>query len=170
MLLPWVVSIPRETRVNSALAGSGDQTARCPTTSPPPTVLDSRNRNERAAQPNWACTRGEQHGKNFDLCVCLFVCLLINYNVAFDRTNIMATINVRQRINVPETMHVQAHTIKILGPTAKGPKAQITHTPNKMTPQEHGNQSLQTGQREAKNGDGNPLAKNVSKTEYENTQ
>ena len=31
---------------------------------------------------------------------CLFVCLLINYNDAFDRTNVMASINVRQRINV----------------------------------------------------------------------
>ena len=30
----------------------------------------------------------------------LFVCLLMNYNVAFDRTNVMATINARQRINV----------------------------------------------------------------------
>ena len=66
--------------------------------------------------------------------VCLFVCLLINYNVAFDRINVMATINVRQRINVPKTEHVQAHTIKILGPTSKEPSAQITHTPNKMNP------------------------------------
>ena len=74
----------------------------------------------------------------------LFVCLLINYNVAYDRTNVMAMINVRQRINVPETGHVQAHTIKILGPTSKGPNAPITHTPDKMTPQEHKNQSLQT--------------------------
>ena len=38
--------------------------------------------------------------------VCLFVCLVgwfglvINYNVAYDRINVMATINVRQRINV----------------------------------------------------------------------
>ena len=50
----------------------------------------------------------------------------------------MATINVRQRNNVLEIGHVQAHTIKKLGPTAKGPKAKITHTPDKMTPQEHG--------------------------------
>ena len=76
--------------------------------------------------------------------------MLINYNVAFDRINIMATINVRQRINVPEIGHVQAHTIKILGPTSRGPNAQITHTPEKMTPQAHKNQSLQTGQRETK--------------------
>ena len=32
--------------------------------------------------------------------LCLFVCLLINYNDAFDRTNVMASINVRKRINV----------------------------------------------------------------------
>ena len=76
--------------------------------------------------------------------------LVINYNVAFDRINVMATINVRQRINVRETRHVQAHTVKMLGPTSRGPKAQITHTPDKMTPQEHTNQSLQTGQREVK--------------------
>ena len=80
----------------------------------------------------------------------VFVCLLINYNVAFDRINVMATINVRQRINVRETGHVQAHTIKILGPTSRGPNAQITHTPDKMTPQEHKNQGLQIGQRETK--------------------
>ena len=30
----------------------------------------------------------------------VFVCLLINYNVAFDKINVMATIYVRQRINV----------------------------------------------------------------------
>ena len=86
---------------------------------------------------------------------CLFVWLVwfglvINYNVAFDRINVMATINVRQRINVRETGHVQAHTIKMLGPTSRGPKAQITHTPDKMTPQEHRNQSQQTKQRETK--------------------
>ena len=46
--------------------------------------------------------------------------------------------------------HVQAHTIKILGPTSRGPKAQITHTPDRMTPQEHKNQSLQTIQSETK--------------------
>ena len=61
---------------------------------------------------------------------------------------IVATINVRQRINVPEIGHVQAHTIKILGPTSKGANAQITHTPDKMTPQKHKNQSLQTGYKE----------------------
>ena len=33
---------------------------------------------------------------------CWFVCLLINYNVAFDRINVMATINVRQRINAAD--------------------------------------------------------------------
>ena len=49
-----------------------------------------------------------------------------------------------------KTGHVQAHTIKILGPTSKGPNAQTTHNPDKMTPQEHENQSLQTGQRENK--------------------
>ena len=97
---------------------------------------------------------GVRAGKGV-VCVCLFVCLVwfglvINYNVAFDRINVMATINVRQRINVRETGHVQAHTIKMLGPTSRGPKAQITHTPDKMTPQEHTNQSLQTGQREVK--------------------
>ena len=84
------------------------------------------------------------------LFVCLVVCLLINYNVAFDRINVMATINVRQRINVHEIGHVQAHTIKMLGPTSRGPKAQITHTPDKMTPPKHKNQSLQTGQKETK--------------------
>ena len=139
VLLPWDPSIARETRVNSTLTGSGDQTTRCRTTSPPPAFSDSWNRNERAAQPSRACAGGERHGKNS----CLFVCLLINYNVAFDRINVMATINVRQRINVAEIGHVKAHTIKTLGPTAKGPKAQITHTHNKMTPQEHRNQSLQ---------------------------
>ena len=77
----------------------------------------------------------------------------------------MATINVRQKINVPEIGHIQAHTIKILGPTSKGPKAQITHTPDKITPQEHKNQSLQNIQSENKSGDGNPLDKNVPKTE-----
>ena len=39
--------------------------------------------------------------RNPGVCVvCLFVCLLMNYNVAFDRINVMATINVKQRINV----------------------------------------------------------------------
>ena len=46
----------------------------------------------------------------------------------------MTTINVRQRNNVLEIGHVQAHTIKKLEPTAKGPKAKITHIPDKMTP------------------------------------
>ena len=64
----------------------------------------------------------------------LFVCLLINYNVAFDSINVITMINVKQRINVAETGHVQAHTIKKGGPTAKGPKAKITHTPDKMIP------------------------------------
>ena len=67
-----------ETRVNSTLAGSGDQTARCQTTSPPPIAFsDSWNRNERAAQPSWACAGGERHRKKFFfqvLFVCLFVC------------------------------------------------------------------------------------------------
>ena len=53
-LPPWDRSIARKNNVNSTLTGSGDQTARCPTTSPPPTVSDSWNRNERAAQPSWA--------------------------------------------------------------------------------------------------------------------
>ena len=57
--------------------------------------------------------------------------MVINYNVAFDRINVMATINVRQRINVAETGHVQAHTIKILGPTSKGPNAQSPTPPTK---------------------------------------
>ena len=68
----------------------------------------------------------------------------------------MATINVRQRNNVLEPGHVQAHTIKKLEPTAKGPKAKITRTPDKMTPQKTWNQSLQKYQRE-ENDDGNPL-------------
>ena len=59
--------------------------------------------------------------------VCLFVCLLINYNVAFDRINVMATINVRQRISVRETGHIQAHTIKILGPTSRDPVRNHPH-------------------------------------------
>ena len=54
--------------------------------------------------------------------MCLFVSLLINYNVAFDKINAMATINVRRRTNVAEPGHVQAHRIKGLGPTAKGLK------------------------------------------------
>ena len=41
-----------------------------------------------------------------------FVCLLINYNVAFDRINVMETINFRQRINVAKQGHVHTHTIK----------------------------------------------------------
>ena len=89
--------------------------------------------------------------------VCLFVCfsyvivcLLINYNVAFDRINDMATINVRRRTNVAEQGHVQIHTIKKLGPTAKIPKAKITPSPTKMIPQEQRNQSLQTVQEERK--------------------
>ena len=61
----------------------------------------------------------------------MFVCLLINYNVAFDRINVMATINVRQRINVRETGHVQAHTIKILGPTSRDPMLKSPTPPTK---------------------------------------
>ena len=85
-----------------------------------------------------------------DVFLVVCVCSLINYNVAFDRVYVMAMINVRQRINVGEIGHVQAHTIKKRGPTAKGPKAQITHTPDKVNPQEHRNQSLQAVQRERK--------------------
>ena len=81
----------------------------------------------------------------------------------------MATINVRQRINVRETGHVQAHTIKMLGSTSRGPKAQITHTPDKMTPQKHTNQGQQTIHREKQSGDGNPLAKNVAQNRIEET-
>lgn len=58
----------------------------------------------------------------------------------------MATINARKRTNVAEQGHVQAHTIKKLGPTAKRPKATMTPTPDKMTSQEQRNQSLQTVQ------------------------
>ena len=66
----------------------------------------------------------------------LFVCLVwfglvINYNVAYDRINVMATINVRQRINVRETGHVQAHTIKILGPTSRDPMLKSPAPPTK---------------------------------------
>ena len=61
----------------------------------------------------------------------MFVCLLINYNVAFDRINVMATINVMQRINVPEIGHVLAHTIKILGPTSRDPMLKSPAPPTK---------------------------------------
>ena len=73
----------------------------------------------------------------------LVMCLLINDKVAFDNINVMAMINVRRRTNVAEQGHVQTHTIKKLGPTAKGPKAKITHSPNKMKPPRTWNQSLQ---------------------------
>ena len=64
-------------------------------------------------------------------CLVWFVCLLINYNVAFDRINVMATINVRQRINVRETGHVQAHTIKMLGSTSRDPMRKSPIPPTK---------------------------------------
>ena len=51
----------------------------------------------------------------------------------------MAMINVRQRINVGEQGHVQAHIIEELGPTAKRPKAEVTHTLDKrIDPEEQG--------------------------------
>ena len=64
--------------------------------------------------------------------------------------------NVRRRNNIVEPGHVQAHTIKKLEPTAKGPKAKITHTPNKMTSLEHGTKVCKKHQRE-ENDDGHPL-------------
>ena len=68
----------------------------------------------------------------------------------------MATINVRRRNNVVEPRHVQAHTIKRLEPTSKGPKAKITHISDKMSPQEHGTKVCKKYQRE-ENDDGHPL-------------
>ena len=62
--------------------------------------------------------------------VCVFVCCLFVNQLqcfAFDRINVMATINVRRRINVAETGHVQAHTIKILGPTSRDPMLNHPH-------------------------------------------
>ena len=50
----------------------------------------------------------------------------------------MATINARQRFNVPKQGHVQGRTIKGLGLTTKRSKTKITHTPNRMNPKEKG--------------------------------
>ena len=65
-----------------------------------------QNKNEKKKVVIYALAGRKNVRKAKNACVCLFVCLLINYNVAFDRINVMATINVRQRINVPETGHV----------------------------------------------------------------
>ena len=88
----------------------------------------------------------------------VIVCLLISYNVAFAKIYVMATINVRRRTNVGELGHVRPHTIKKLGPIAKGPKSKITHTPDKMTHKEHGTKVCKQYKRE-RNDDGNPLGK-----------
>ena len=54
--------------------------------------------------------------------VCLFVCLLIIYNDAFDRINVMASINVRQRISV--------HTMGTSRPSLTGQWPPIKRKPD----------------------------------------